>query len=502
MRKQTAHTILALIAIVVFASRLWFALSTPEFSTDTAYSLLRQVEQVAQYGAPLFEDPLTNHPLRPTVLYLYVLAGPANVIGTSLAAKIVPNLFAALLIPLAYVFVHRLVRNRTLALVGAATTGFVPVWYEFTFNHASTLPLVALLWFVTLFYFNKADKRTLPLFLIAMVAFSFLSPLSLVFALGLVAYFIVLLVERMPIRKSEVELGLLSMFFILWAQLLLHKQAVLAHGIAVFWQNIPQPLIEQFFSAVSVPEALYKIGLLPVLAGSYIAYRSFFRERHAFTTLLLAQTLAIFIVLWLRIIPLQAGLALLGLVLSVLAFKAVAELQRGLAATRVAWAARFVLPVILILLIPTAVMPSVAGAQTQLKNTPQPDLLRAMDWIKENVPERDIVLALPEEGHLIKARGERATVLDSTFLFVQDASQRFADTQRLFKTRFEIEAVEIMDRYDAKYLLYSPRAQAQYNQPTPLFADGNCFRLEYGEPERGQTQLYRNTCHVREVKAI
>jgi len=89
--------------VLVLAIRLFIAFQSPYFNYD-AYFSLRQAEHITTTGLPLYNDPLSyggkTQLFAP--LQYYVLAFFSLILPLTLVAKIIPNIFASLLVVLIY----------------------------------------------------------------------------------------------------------------------------------------------------------------------------------------------------------------------------------------------------------------------------------------------------------------------------------------------------------------------------------------------------------------
>jgi hypothetical protein len=251
-------------------------------------------------------------------------------------------------------------------------------------------------------------------------------------------------------------MSLFSVFFVLWSQFLLYKKPILLHGIGAVWQNIPPVILSQHFADITVLGAMYQIGILPVLYGVFLIFKYLFREQRAPMYLFIAFVAASVLLLWFRLIPVVLGLQLLGLILVILFAYwytfFIAELKR----TRFH---RFLPLFILgffIAFVASSVIPSVLVARAVQEQSLSPAGLSVLDWIRARTPEGGVIAAPLGQGHLITALAQRKNVIDSHFLLQEDAKQRLVDVQRLFKTSLELEAIEILDRYQATAVLIPP----------------------------------------------
>ncbi len=484
---------LALACVGVFALRLFIAFSAEGFAGDEAYFHLRQIEHIRSTGLPLFEDPLSygGRAYFFSPLFHYVVAGSSFLFPVEAAGKIIPNLFAVLVMLLVYGIAFRVAKHEGVAVFTAVFSAFVPVWFGQTISTLSPATLgVLLLFFVVYAWLRSNEVRWRFLYLAGLLLFAFVHPIVLVFVLGLVLYLLLVLVERLRVEQAELEMALFSIVFVLWSQFLLYKKFILAHGPAVVWQNIPPGLLSSLFSDITVLTALYQIGILPVLYGVFVAYRYVFRRKNRMAYFMISFALAAGIVLWFRLVPLRLGLVLLGLFLMVLFSKWVKFFLDYIPTTRFPrWKFAFVFSLIMVFVL-TSVIPSLGEAYAMQRQAPSQGMLRAFGWIRANTGSDAVVVAGVDEGHRVAALMGRKNVVDTHFLLQRDARQRVHDVNRIFTTPLGVEAIQLMDRYGASVIMLSPGTRRS------LKIDG----LAYAEPSRCFARTFSEEGYVVFIK--
>ena len=481
---KAASWLVAVACIIVFALRLWIAFSTPGFSGDDAYWNIRQIEHIRATGMPLYDDPLSygGRTFVFSPVFHYIIAASTLVLPVEFAAKVMPNLFATLLILIIFGIVRRLSKHDGVALFTAIFSAFVPVWFAQTINTLSIATFaVPLLFFVVYAFLRIQEQRWRYFYLIGLILFSFTHPLVLLFVLGLMIYLILILVERLHIDRTEMEITLFSIFFVLWSQFLLYKKFILAHGPGVVWQNIPPDLLSTLFQDITILTAIYQIGILPVLYGVFVVYRYLFRRRHKMTYFLIAFTLAAVLLLWFRLIPLLVGLILLGMFLLVLFSKWVDFYLKYVHTTRFHKLQPLLVLSLIIAFILTSILPAWLGAWNVQSEAISPEGLRAYKWIQEQTLPSSVVIAAVSDGHRVTALTEKKNVIDNHFLLKRDAKQRLHDVKRVLTTTFSVEAINLMDRYGSEVILLSPQAKRELKIDTLAYAPSRCFAIVYDE---------------------
>lgn len=480
-----AAWLMALSCVIVFALRIYIAFSSPGFSGDDAYFQLRQIESIRSTGLPLFHDPLSyggrDYFFSP--VFHYIVAAGALIMPVQIAAKIIPNLLAVLLIPIIFFIARRLAKQDGVALFISVFSAFVPVWFGHTINTLSPITFaIPLLFFVLYSLLRVQEPHWRYVYLCSLILFAFTHPLSLLFVLGMMFYMVLVLVEQLKIERAELEIAIFSVFFVLWSQFLIYKKFILAHGPAVVWQNIPPELLSSLFSNVTILSAIYQIGIVPVLYGIFVVYRYLFRRRHKMTYFLIAFTLAAAVLLWFRLIPVQTGMILLGMFLLVLFSRWVDFFLTYIPTTR---AHRFA-PIFIVSLIVafalTGILPSWNLAWAVQADTLPPAGVSALEWIRTQTHVDSVVVGYVDEGHRISAIAERKNVIDSHFLTQRDAKQRLHDISRIFSTSVGVEAAELMERYDASIIFLSPETKERFHISTLRYVEKNkCYSNTFSE---------------------
>ena len=446
------------IFLFVLAIRLYFAFQTPFLSSDGAYLHVRYVETLLQ-GKLLWHDPLGygGRTLIQSPLFDAILAFFAFFMPLPLVLKIIPNIFASLLVIPAYLISYTLTKHRPISLFVALLASFVPAFFANTFNHAAPLTLaLTLFFFLTYAWLRTPQRPWIIIFLSLLLIFVFLHPLSILFVLSIAVYIALAAIERLNPRLAEYELGLFSIFFALWAQFLLYKKLILFHGPSVIWQNIPKELLSSFYASVTILGAIAQIGVFPLVDGTYALYKTAFKEPRKETLMLLSITIVSAVMLWFKLIAISTGLMLLGITLAIVFGKSLIISMRFIQETKFA---SYAVPITIITIISafaTTAYPAYTNAQSQLSNTITQEEVNSLAWLKNETPTDTTIIAPASYGNYITTISKRKNVIDDYFLLQPSINERHQDITRLYKTTFETEAVELLDKYSATYIIVPP----------------------------------------------
>lgn len=468
--------------LIVLCARLYFAFSMPYFSSDESYFHLRQIEGIRDTGSPIFYDDLSfsgrTHLFSP--LFHYFVAFFALFMPSVFAAKLLTNIFAAALVFFIYLIAKRITGDSFVAFFAAFLSGFVPVFFADTITELSPLSVVIPLMFLLIYAFmNVQSQKWLYFYLALLVLLSLMHPIILLFILGLVIYLAIVLIERLNLGREELELSFFSIFFVLWAHFIIYKRIIVFHGPAVIWQNIPAPILDNYFAHISIVQAVYNIGILPLALGLYVIYLFSFKKKNKSIYLIMSFAASAGFLLWLRLININIGLMVFGIVLVILFAQWLKDFIVYLKQLR---ASNFLYPCIALIFIAVllfSVYPSIEMVKANTGKITGSEV-SALEWIKENTPEDAVIVAVPQEGNLIAAMAERKNVMDTDFLLQADAGQRFSDLRRIYSAYLEIEVVGLLDKYGSDFIYFSGNAKDLFGVDELRFID-DCFKEVYDD---------------------
>lgn len=118
-------------------------------------------------------------------------------------------------------------------------------------------------------------------------------------------------------------------------------------------------------------------------------------------------------------------------------------------------------------------------------------------WLKNNTKEDSVILAIPEEGNLITYFGERKNIIDTEFLLIDDVEIRYNDINSVFTHNFKIEAIRILEKYNADYILFSHRTKEKFGIEEIAYIDDECFDLVLDDTIQVY-QINKALCVVKE----
>ncbi|MBC8495497.1 hypothetical protein H8D36_05055 [archaeon] len=490
MKRSVAGILLLIVFLITFLSRAGISMQTDIFSYE-AYFELRQIENINENGSPLFEDPLSyggrSHLFPPIFYYLIALFG---FLGTSLAAKLIPNLLSSFIIVTVYLMSFHITKNRLISIITAFFSGFIPIFFV-TVNDISVYSLVILLMVSITYFMMKINNRFhLNMAILFMIVLILSHSSAFLLILGLLLYLLLLRVESLEVNKRELELILFASFFVIWFNFLLYKNAFLVHGPLIFWQNIPLQILTNFFFELNLIQVIYYIGIIPVVLGIYAIYYVLFKEKKRSVFLLVSMALIVLLLLWLKTIPFEVGLIFLSIVLTVLSGYSMKLIYSYFKKTKFSRSGKWVLLGIFILFCLSSVIPSVNLALNSVESVPSDYELEALDWLLNNTDNSSIILARVEEGYMINHFAKRKTVIDEDFLLITDAQQRYEDVQSVFSLHLKTEALRRLMKYDVDYIYFS----GKFGDEEKLhYVDEDCFDMVFNK----SVKIYKVGCTIQ-----
>ncbi|MBU4283907.1 MAG: glycosyltransferase family 39 protein [Nanoarchaeota archaeon] len=489
---------LALIFSLVLGIRLYFAFQTPYFSED-AYFNIRQVENIRNTGWPLFKDDLSysgrNFLFQP--FFQYILAFFNLFMPLNLVCKLLPNIFASSLIFIVYLIAREITKSKGAALFSSFISGFIPIFFAETVNSVSVFSLVIPIMFFLIYSLIKINKheKYIGYFIVSIIIIALMHPSAFLLIIALLLYLLFIRLEHLKQRRAELELIIFSTILVIWLNFVIYKNAFLVHGQFVIWQNIPKELLGQYFSQLNILNALFYIGIIPLVSGIYIIYKYIFKKKNRRIYLLMGFALSTLFLLWLRLIQLKVGLVFFGVILVLLFSKFYSDFILFIDKTRLSRYKTIFIALIFFVFIFNSIVPTISYTTRVIKETPSKNEIDAFLWLKNNSDEKDVVLASLDQGYLINAVAERKNVIDKNFLLIKDAEQRLENVRIIYTTHYETDAIPLLNKYNIKYIVLSKRSIHDYNIVDLNYrTDKKCFELVYDK----EVKIYKSLCRMEE----
>ncbi len=496
------HIFLAIIFVLTLTFNTVYTLKADEFTGDQAYKILRDVEHIQEEGTPMYSDDLSfggrNHIYVP--FFHYLLAFFSFVLPITFVVKIIPTILISSIVLIVYKIAHKISNNRNVALFSAFMSGFIPVVTSQTLNTVSSYSLMLPLFFLSVYFFIKIEdgKKYVVYFIITYLISILTHPSTMLFLISAFVYMALIFMENIAPSRKEKEVVLFSALFLVWAYFLMYKDILLQYGPEIIWQNIPALMRAEYFSDFNILLGIVNIGLLPFLVGTYIVYQFFFIHKKKTNYFYISIVLTIIVALWLNVIELGVGLSFLSITLVLLFSYFYKNILLYIKKTKFEKHEIKMLFGFVAIFILTSVIPCFMQASQNVSISFDDEEIAAMEWIKLNTPKDSTIIASVHEGSFISYKTGRKTIVDTDFLAVSDANQRLEDVRKIYLTRFQTEAIPLLDKYDADYILFSDRIRQYFGiDSIKYIEDERCFALQYNE----RVRIYRVKCHLEVVRS-
>ncbi|MBN2368778.1 hypothetical protein JXC34_07180 [Candidatus Woesearchaeota archaeon] len=499
MKLKSKTLIIWLLFIGYFGLRLLFSLQTEYFNNEYSYFALRQIENIANTGRPIIHDEL-SYGGRIFVFmpfYFYILAMFTKILPGTLIIKIINNFFASTIIISVYLVCSKITQNRKISILASLVSSAIPIYIKETLNNISPYSVFfpATIFFAYYFMNLRNNQKMLdyliPLSLIIVLS----SPAAFLLILGFVIYLIFGNIENIPIERIELELVSFFTFFFLWANFIIFKLAFQKHGFSVIWKNVPY-LVDTYMNNLNFLTIAASVGFLPLVFGTYTLYSYIVKKKSKNISLIVSLFLASFIVFWFRLIHLELALMFFGTLLVILFSQFLKDFFALLKKTKFSGYSSILYASVVVLLMVSQIIPGFMLMYNSVQESPSKDYIAGFSWLRENTPEDSTIVALPEEGNLITYFGNRKNVADSDYLMIDNPEVVLKDIELIFRQRFKVGAIQLLEKYNAEYILFSEKTKKTYKLDHLMYVPDPCFELVFDS----YIQIYhwkKDECGVR-----
>lgn len=503
MRVKTRHIVLAAFFILYFSVRLYFSLQSDYFSSESSYFALRQIENIAKTGKPLFNDSLSfggrAHAFMPG--YYYFLAIFTLFLPKIIALKVINNLLASSIIIAVYLVCSKVIKNRKVSLLCAFISGMIPIYISETLNNLSVYSVLIPGAFFTYWLFAEAGKSSAHMdYLVLLTIFLIMStPYSFLIILGILIFLAISYIEKIEIQRVHLEYLSFFMFFFLWVNFLMYKAAFQSHGFSIIWGNAPEEVLLHFFKNIDIFGAIASIGILPLIFGVYTIYNYLMKKNDRNILIYISLFLAAFILFWSKLIAANLGLIFMGTSLVILMGQSVSDFFSSLRKTKLAGQHNLFFIILVFLLIVTQVVPGIYAMVEDAKVLPDNNYAEGFAWLRQNTGEDNIVLSIPEEGALINYLGNRKNVIDMSFILIKDPQTISDDVEKIFTQKFRIEALRVIEKYNVDYILFSEKTKIKYGLDEFQFGTDRCFSMVFRNPKLEIYKVNKDICELKRI---
>src|SRR3989344_1054521 len=473
--KIKPRLILTVIFLLTLTFRLYISFTNSSFSGDNSYFNLRITEEIANDGKPVFYDELSyggRNIIYPQAFnyFLSLFSFIPNY------EKIIPALLSSLIVFLFYAISKKITNNVQSSLFVSLISAFIPIEIMTTINQISVYSLVIpVLLLMILCLLNLDNKKYFVLFIILSFLLPLIHPISLLFVFSLFFYLMLLSTESVSLDRAKKETIIFSLFVILLINFFLYRDALLRYGLDIIWQNIPASLFETYFKSLNIFEIFYFIGIIPLILGIVGMYTGLFKKKDPVALLLTSFILSTLLLMSLKLINLQIGVLFISIPLVILASSSMSNAYSYLPLTKFSKYKPYFNIIFLILIIVLSVIPSILIANSLPSYDKE---MKTFSWFRENTRENAVILVPYQYGNSITYFSKRTNVADDNFLLAPNVEERLNDIEVIYKSVFELKAIELIKKYDIDYIYSSKDVLDYYNiTKIPYIDNEECFNL-------------------------
>jgi len=332
------------------------------------------------------------------------------------------------------------------------------------------------------------SERFVNLFLIIIILLPLVHGTSLLLVVGLLFYLFLTKIEGFNIKKSETEIILFSTFFIAWTLFLIFKKAILMHGPAVIWQNLPESILNLKFATTNILNYFNYIGIIPLIFGIWSVHRHVIKTRDIDSYKLISFVVSIFLLLILKLVEPTLALSYIGIILVIISSKIFLHISEYIKKTKAPRFRFFIFSFIIFLFIFTSLITTIDLSEGKITNLPSQNEINALEWLKTQGKEGEVVLASLKYGHAINYVAKKRNVFDNNFISMDNVETKMKDVKYLYHSKSLIEVVRLINKYDIKYIILSKQEKKDYKIEDLSYKNNHiCFKLIY---DKDQIKIY------------
>lgn len=485
------HWILIVLLIGIIFSKSYIVGLT-DFPNYESYYSIRQVEHIQDTGMPLINDPLSyqgrstfSNPLSYYIFTLFSFFTPLLILFKY--GGIVLSLIAYYLI---FHISHSMYKKPWISLLLVSIALLNPTVFGAHLNTLIPSSIFIILFLLLIkFFFDKNHTA----FVIVVILATLTSPFSLVLVLGFFFYFLLLKLETLRSKTSELELLFFSAIFIIWFNLISYKKLLFMFGSHSLWQSIPFEIQSTLFSQLSITQALNLVGIIPLALGIYGIYSSLFEKRNRKVLFIISFALSFGILTWLGFLPFIEGLVYIIFSFVLVSGHSIVQIQSFFNKTITPWLSKVLVVVVLIIsAISFSTVFIFQDAYVEL--APSEDEIETAITIGKYVPRGETVISHIKHGHLISTLSSRKNYYDEHFVLAPQSQQRYVDARKIFLSQSQASVLSLLLNYDVSYIWVSDLTRSTYPTTTSLFEESECFDKIFSTET---TEVYKVSCILR-----
>lgn len=467
---------LLLIFAITLTFRIYFSFHANSLSNDEAYFNLRYIKNVVDTKSLMFYDSLSyggRETLYPPFFYILMAL---LIFGNIILLKIIPEIFASLLIFIIYLITKEITNDNNTALLASLISAFVPIYLSQTLNIISVYSLALPLLFLMLYSLLKLeDEKYLWIFIICTFILALTHVIAILFILTILIYLFLIAGGAIQATKLKKEAILFSIILIMLIELIIYKKAFLTYGVNIIGQSLPLNILLDNYRAFTLLELVIGIGIIPLVLGVIGVYLGLTKENNKPVYMFSALIVSVLLLLVLRLITISIGMMILGISLSIFAAFAIKSIIMYLNQIKLSWLKNLFIIIFFIIFILFSFIPSYNNSKNLEKISDYK--FQDMKWLNKNINNTYTILGNVEEGNLITSIGQRKNVIDTNFILAPNPFERLSDIEKIYTTFSEAKVLELLRKYNINIIYLSEDTKKIYNIDNLSYVKGSsCFR--------------------------
>ncbi len=480
--------ILIIVLLFIFLLKLWLSFSLNSLNIDSYYALY-QSNQIRKNGIIDFQIHYLDNSALP--LTEYILTAGSLFADLEIIAKILSALFVTLLSFLVYLIAKELTQNKSIGLQVLIFSGFIPILFSELINNYTKEIFILLCYLIATLYFVKSisDIKYSRHFIISLIILILVSPLSMLFILNFIIYFLMLSTEKIKIRMSELETFVFSLILGGWIYIILYKDALVARGILKFLH----PLIENTAAIGSIVSIAALIGIIPFLLGVIGMYYVLEQKSSRANMFIISIILSIVLSMFVGIVTLSFGIILLGIYIVIMSTVTLNKLFNSYSLSKIKKTYKFLIVIGIILFLITSVVPSITGSLASVKKSLSNQDKLALQWLGKTTNGEPLIMSKNEEAYAISFFTEKHSILSSP-RFSNDVDKGLIELNDFFEISLNVEAIRVLSIYDIDYVFISQNLADSLTEENMLKFQDPCFERVYG---KNDIQIFKRLCSLK-----
>ncbi len=396
-------------------------------------------------------------------------------------------------------------KNKTLALIIAVSSGFSALFFSKTVVTVSAMSLALPLAMLFYYHFAKLqglqalkegvknerskslEKRFLKHYYCALASYVLLaltSSFSMLVLFSILVYFVIAQGLGLKINKASKELTIFLTILTVWGVIVFYKDLITSTGLS-FLLNA-----KSRFNIASIASLNPFISLL-FLHSAYISIARKKKQGVLLTSVVIAMVVAYFSNI--ATLADEYVLNMIAMLMLVSSSISIIKIYNYLKLFRWRFASKAFIAVLVLMFLTTIIVPGLVQASLNVKNVSKlSNVLQGLTVLKP-LPEGGVVCN-PSLGFAVAYITGKKPVLDSNSLLNPWFKERFRDVKKIYSLRLETPALELLVKYNAKYIILSSLESSMFNV-TRIAYTNDCVKLLKND---SSIKIYEARCVLNE----